>query len=697
MWVVGVISLVVFLYSCESDNDSNTDSVPKHTNQLAKESSPYLLQHAHNPVNWYPWGEEALYKAKSENKLLIISVGYAACHWCHVMEKESFEDEEVAQFMNENFVCIKVDREERPDIDQVYMDAVQLISGSGGWPLNCFALPDGKPIYGGTYFGRNQWLDLMKRVAVEYQKNPDKLAQYASDLIAGVDELNAFSDTIMAASLNRSVLDSMVYKWTRIFDYNEGGFTYHPKFPLPNNMQFLMRYAELTQNDSISQFVYTSLKKMAYGGLYDHLAGGFARYSTDEYWKVPHFEKMLYDNGQLVSLYSEAYEKYHDPFFKQVVEQTIAFCEIELSNGEGAYYSSLDADSEGEEGKFYVWTSSEIKNIVKQDSEVVFNYYNVNGYGKWEGDKNILIRSKQDSVLALEMGLKTQQLEEIITRNNKALLENRNQRTRPNKDDKSLTSWNALMLSGLLDAYSAFGNKEYLKEAEKTANFIISTQRKADGGLFHSYKNGESSINGFLEDYAFSIEALIRMYELTFDEKWLMEAKNLADYSIDHFFDQESQMFFFTSNNDVPLISRKTDFSDNVMPSSNSSMANGLFKLGTLFQNSKYLQMSETMNTSVASKMKEYGSGYSHWANLSLNLVFPYYEVAVTGEGCVDKSLAMNSRYIPNKIRMGGVENSSLPLLDGKFLGGEALYFVCYNKTCQLPTEDLNIAYSQMK
>ncbi|UTW67659.1 thioredoxin domain-containing protein [bacterium SCSIO 12643] len=669
----------------------------KYTNHLIDQTSPYLLQHAHNPVNWYPWGEEALQKAKDENKIILVSVGYSACHWCHVMEHESFEDKEVAELMNTHFVCIKVDREERPDIDQIYMTAVQLMTGSGGWPLNCFALPDGRPFYGGTYFPKTRWMDILEKLAIEYRERPEKVEEYANRLTEGVIQSDVIIKNNEPKEFQIETLDEMVVRWKNSFDKLEGGGNRAPKFPLPNNYAFLMRYAALGHHEYVDEQVKLTLDKMAFGGIYDQIGGGFARYSTDKLWKVPHFEKMLYDNAQLISLYSEAYTRYRKDLYKDVVDQSIDFCLRELYKGDGIFYSALDADSEGEEGKYYVWKEDELKQTLGDDSSLAIAYYNIGQKADWEHGNNILLRNRADAEILDEFDISKEEFDIRINRINKKLLEVREQRITPGLDDKSLTSWNALMLKGLADAYIAFNDERYLEIAKQTALFIVKTQRKKDGGLHHNYKNGTSNINGYLEDYSFSIEALIRMYEATFDESWLDEANELMQYTVAHFYDEESGMFYFTSDLDPSLVARKMELNDNVIPASNSSMANALFLLGTILDNQDYLDRSKVMLNNVKLQMTEYGSGYSNWGILMLKEIYPLYEIAVVGEIAQTKRAQIEQYYIPNKIVLGSTKPSKLALLDGKYVDEETLYYVCVNKACQLPTSDLGAALKQIK
>jgi uncharacterized protein YyaL (SSP411 family) len=668
----------------------------KHTNNLIKETSPYLLQHAHNPVNWYAWGDEALEKAKKENKLLLISIGYSACHWCHVMEHESFENEEVAKIMNDNFICIKVDREERPDIDQIYMNAVQLMTGRGGWPLNCFALPTGEPFYGGTYFQKDQWIQLLNNVTNEYKVSPQKVIEYAQKLTEGIKTSEILPMIKDNTPFSMDILDAGVARIKKQFDYVEGGGNHAPKFPMPNNYQFLLQYYYHTKDKEVLDVIELTLDKMAYGGIYDQIGGGFARYSTDKYWKAPHFEKMLYDNGQLVSLYSEAYQLTKKPLYKHIVYQTLEYVEREMTAKNGAFYSSLDADSEGEEGKFYVWSKEELQSILKADFEFAKEYYNVNSTGKWEGHY-ILLRKKDNDKIAKLFNLSTEEVEKKIDRINAILLKERAKRIRPGLDDKTLTSWNALMLKGYVDAYNVFGEEKFLKSAIKNADFIVSTQIRKDGGLNHNYKNGISNLDGYLEDYSFTTEALIALYQATFDEKWLTHSKQLTDYAIAHFYDTETGFFFFTSNNAKGLIARKMELSDNVIPASNSSMAKTLFLLGEIYYNEDYTKKSKQMLKNIEAQISQYISGYSNWGILMLNNVKPFYEVAISGKKAQSKRQELNDSYIPNKLIIGSTKKSKLPLLEMKQVNGKTMIYVCYNKACQKPVENVSEALLQIK
>jgi len=660
-----------------------------HTNALFKETSPYLLQHAHNPVNWVPWSEEAFKGAKAEGKLVLISVGYSACHWCHVMEHESFEDESIASYMNAHFVCIKVDREERPDVDQIYMTAIQVMSGQGGWPLNCFTLADGRPIYGGTYYRPKQWLQVLKSLVDIQQKTPEKMEAYATELTNGIRNQDNLVKFTPKHHFDTTVIDDLVGAWQRNFDYTEGGPNRAPKFPLPNNFNFLLQYGFHHQDKTVEDYVHLTLKKMAFGGIYDQIGGGFSRYSVDAFWKVPHFEKMLYDNGQLLSLYAQAYHIKPNHLYETILKDTIQFVKRELTGEANEFYSALDADSEGVEGKFYVWQKDHLIDVLtKEEYTLVDQYYNINEKGYWEEKNYILLRSEDDHSVADVLGKDIEALRTQITDLKSKLLQIRSKRVKPGLDDKTLTSWNALMVSGLVDAYRVLLKEDYLVMAQQNMQFILNCQKRKDGGLYHTYKKGKSTINGYLEDYCFVIQALIKLYEADQNETWMLEAKLLTDYSIKYFYDESSGFFNFNSVLDPPLISTPREIQDNVIPASNSEMAKNLFILGWVFDVLAYREMSAQMLSNVYDAMPAYGSGYSNWAILSLWHINGFNQVVITGRdsSAVHQSLYVN--YFPNAFLMSAMKQSKLPLFKDKF-GKETTIYVCEGNTCQLPTTDI--------
>ena len=694
-----MLYLFIFAFSCKSKN-----MFESYTNHLAGESSLYLQQHAHNPVNWYPWSDEAWAIAKKENKLVLVSIGYSSCHWCHVMEKETFEDTASARIMNENYICIKVDREERPDIDQVYMSAVQLITGSGGWPLNCFTLPDGRPIYGGTYFPKASWDDILIKLRDFYKESPDKADQYATDLVNGINQSEHINIKNEQHSFSTDILQNAVEGWKKHLDTIEGGPMRAPKFPLPGNYQFLLRYAVSSGDSQLLNHVKLTLKKMAFGGIYDQIAGGFARYSTDSLWKVPHFEKMLYDNAQLISLYSSAYKLTQDELYKQIATETIDFLKNEMSDGKGGYYSSYDADSEGEEGKYYVWTKDEISNIKfppcgKADGlNVISDYYNLNETGFWEHSNYILLRKKSDEEIAAKYDVSMNDLKNFITKTKSLLRKELKERIPPALDKKIITSWNALQISALCDAYQAFGEEKYRMEAIACAEQILNNATSNDGMLLHVASQKNQIGSGYLEDYAFTISAFINLYQISFDEQWLQKAKKFTDDAITFYYDNQNGFFWFTSNLEPVLIARKKETMDNVIPASNSEMANALFKLGDYFDNKKYTEIASQMLASIEENILKYPSSYSNWASLRMNYTGPFNEIVISGEHADETRKKIAASYLPNAIFAGSTSpESSLPLLENRFQKGKTLIYICTNKTCKLPIENPEKAIALLK
>jgi len=668
------------------------------SNRLSGETSPYLLQHANNPVDWFPWGVEALQKARQENKLIIVSVGYSACHWCHVMEHESFEDPEVAAIMNEHFVSIKVDREERPDIDQVYMLAVQLMTGRGGWPMNVICLPDQRPIYGGTYYPKENWKELLLNLHNFWRDKPEEAYKYAEQLTSGIQEVESLNLSDDEIEYTENDLKEIFEPLKSNFDLTDGGYNHYPKFPMPNNWQFVLRYAHFIKDATAEKALKQTLLKMALGGIYDQIGGGFARYSVDPYWHVPHFEKMLYDNAQLITLYSEAYQSYKDELYKEVVYETVAWLEREMTSPEGGFYSALDADSEGKEGKFYTFTKDEIEDILKEDAELFCGYFDITAEGNWEEERtNVLRRKLSDSEFAEQHHLSYPQLKSIIVNLKSKIFACREKRVRPGLDNKILTSWNGLMLKGLTDAYKAFADSKFLDLALKNADFIKNNLIDSKGAIKRVYSNSAKTTahTAFLDDYAFVIEAFIGLYEVTFDESWLNESLKLTNYVLKNFYDPGIGMLYYTSETGEELIARKHEITDNVIPASNSTMALNLYKLGHFFSHEHFIEQAQQMLKNVFPSIKTYPSAYSNWCILLMNEIFGLNEIAITGFEFEEKRRKLEEYFIPNKIVLGGIKGQ-LPLLEDKFTE-ETKIFVCRNKTCQLPVSEVEEALLQVK
>ena len=694
------IFLLFFILTMISCRMSSQQTEHPYTNHLIHENSPYLLQHAHNPVEWYPWGQEALEKAKKEEKMLLISIGYAACHWCHVMEHESFEDSTVAEIMNEHFVCIKIDREERPDIDDVYMTACQLASGrSCGWPLNAFALPDGRPVWAGTYFPREQWLKILNQFAGMWSDEKDKLNEYADQLTQGIRS----QDQIVRGEPQMLKLEDahdMAKGLIKRVDMRRGGREGAPKFPMPANYRYLLHYHLMTGDKEAMEAVEVTLKNMAEGGIYDQIGGGFARYSVDALWVLPHFEKMLYDNAQLLSLYSQAYQVTGKPLYHKIITETVSWLQREMTDVSGGFFSSLDADSEGEEGKYYVWTSQEIDQLLApEEVDIYKDYFTIKDQGNWEEGKNILYRELDEQEIIKKYNLTKEALSAVIKSGNQKLFQAREKRIRPGLDDKILTSWNALMLTGLIDAYKATNEQKFADMAMKNAAFLKKFMMQDDYRLQRNYKDGQVKINGFLDDYAFTIEAFLALYQITFDEQWLYDAKKMADYTLQHFFDKEANLFNYTSDLDPPLVARKKEIGDNVIPGSNSSMGRNLNFLSHYFYEENYLAISDQLLFSMIKPILESGqtSFYSNWALLYLEKLHPTFEVAIVGEDYQQILREMQSRCLPNAIFLGGMNEGSLPLLKDKAIDNTTMVYVCQNRVCQLPVSEATMALEQIQ
>ena len=664
------------------------------SNKLINESSPYLLQHAHNPVHWYPWGEEALKKAKEEDKPIIVSIGYSACHWCHVMERECFEKEELAALMNDHYINIKVDREERPDIDQIYMDAVQAMGLGGGWPLNVFLTPDAKPFYGGTYFPPANWANLLSQINKAFKEHRQEVENSAEGFKDALSRSEVAKYNLVETSkeFKKEELDKLFSIMKPSFDLKMGGMNRAPKFPMPSIYAFLLRYYSVSGNEEALRHVSLTLTKMAYGGIYDQAGGGFARYSTDTEWFAPHFEKMLYDNGQLLSLYVEAYQITKEEKYKTIVYETVDWIEREMTNPEGGFYSALDADSEGVEGKFYVWSKEELHSLLGDDLELFCDYYSIKADGNWEHDYNILFKNLSDEAFVNKHKIEISLFKDKVKNWKKIILAEREKRIHPGLDDKILASWNGLMLKGLSDAYRVFDENKFLNLALSSASFLKTKMKKGEK-LFHNYKNGKASIDGYLEDYAFAMEGYISLYEATFDEQWISEAINLANYTIEHFYDETEGLFFFTDNNSEKLITRKKEVFDNVIPASNSAMARNMYKLGLLLYKDDWTDLAKSMLSRTKKIIQTDPAYLSNWACLYADLTSPTAEIAIMGTSCLEKRKEFDKQYLPNKILSGALHSSSLPILENKeSKEGKTMIYVCFDKSCKVPVESVSEA-----
>lgn len=671
-------------------------------NRLQFETSPYLLQHAHNPVDWYAWKPEAFAKAKEENKPILVSIGYSTCHWCHVMERESFENEAVAAFMNEHFVNIKVDREERPDVDQIYMEACQAISGSGGWPLNCFLTPDGRPFFAGTYYppqslhNRPSWMTLMQNIHQAFEQRRQVVEEQADQLTQMIQNADGIfiKDKLLPEELDKGfstkMVDGIFEKIKLRFDQGEGGFGTAPKFPGSMTLAFLLEYYYFTGKQEALDHTLLSLDKMIMGGIYDQLGGGFARYATDQAWLVPHFEKMLYDNALLVGLLAQAYQMTGKKLYRETIEETLTFISREMTSPEGGFYSALDADSEGVEGKFYVWDYQEVAQALGGNGKEVMAFYDVSPEGNWEG-KNIFWRAQSLETFCAERSIAEVAFRKALGVAKVQLLKIRNSRIRPGLDDKILLSWNALQVTAYAKAYSALGQEAYKDTAIKNLQFLLSAFLQADGiSLYHSYKEGKAQYNAFLEDYAFLIEACLEVYAISFDDHWLKKATEYTDYVLEYFHDSENKIFYFTSAQQDDLILRRKDMYDSAQPSGNSTMVSNLKRLGILMGKPEYRNLSTEMLLRVEEAIQQYPTSFSRWASALMSEGYPFYELAVLGEKALTTGLKIGNLYLPNKVIMASVEEDDHhPLLAGKSGMGDTNIFICKDYACELPVKTI--------
>ncbi|MBS1681176.1 MAG: thioredoxin domain-containing protein [Bacteroidetes bacterium] len=655
-------------------------------NKLIHSTSPYLLQHAHNPVHWQEWSAEALTEAKNTDKPILVSIGYSSCHWCHVMERESFEKEEIAAVMNENFVCIKVDREERPDIDHIYMEAVQAMGAHGGWPLNVFLAPDQKPFYGGTYFPPQQWLKLLSQVAQTFKAKRAEINQSADELAKHLQtsDLQRFAKDNLEDFFSKGELDNMFSILQNKFDAKWGGVDKAPKFVMPSVWMWLLRYHFISKDKAALGMVTHTLKQMARAGLYDQLGGGFARYSVDGEWFAPHFEKMLYDNAQLLSLYAEAFAITKDKFFKKIVYETTRWLQREMMHPEGGFYSALDADSEGVEGKFYTWTWKEIEAAVGENKNEVAEYFNLTADGNWEHGQNILMSEPGQSENEMSKEAK------------KKMFAYREKKSKPSLDDKILAGWNAMTVQGLTDCYKAFGDESFLNLALKNISFIEKYAIE-NGKVYRAYKNKRSSTEGFLEDYSFLIQAYRSLYEISFDESFLKKAEHWTDYVLAKFYDTHEKYFHFSSSDAENLIAEKKEIFDNVIPASNSVMARNLYRLGTMLDKNEWKEMAVSMVSKLAQIITTEPVYMSHWGILFAEIAEGVNEVVITGNDFLKVRKDIQLNFTPFAVFVGAESKSELALLKGReSTEGKTKIYVCLNKVCRLPSDTAEMALNQI-
>jgi len=661
-----------------------------HTNALIDELSAYLLQHAHNPVNWFPWSQRYLDQAQEDGKLLLISVGYASCHWCHVMEHECFEDEEVASLMNANYINIKVDREERPDVDQVYMNALQLISGQGGWPLNMIALPDGRPIWGGTYFPKERWMQVLTQISMLAKEKPEELIQYADNLEKGLANFEVSEPLKDALNLDDIIsgLDQVVSKK----DPQNGGLIGAPKFMMPTLLRFFQQGGILCSNNDALDHFHFSLEQMALGGIFDAAHGGFSRYAVDAEWHIPHFEKMGYDNGQLISLYAQAFREKPLALYRETVDKTISFLTTELSSPEGGFYAALDADSLTQnnklvEGAFYVWTLKEIEQLFPDEYPLVAVFYSINDDGYWEDGNYVMRRMQTDEAFAKLHDLQLSELKAKVIRWNKVLLKERNKRARPRLDDKIICSWNAILSSGLLDVYRSFGTLSYKDLALKNIDFIETNFVDSAGNLKRISKKGVNKIDAFLEDYAAVIKLYIDAYETVFDEHYILQAEKIMNVCLRLFKDKNGPLFYFSSSSE--LVVRTKETSDNVIPSSNAVMAENLIRLSNHLVKPELKTHAEAMVLACKSEIMSYPRSYSYWLAVGLRLIRPGYEVVAIGPDAKHDIKELQQLYTVN-CSWAAAETSTLPLFVNRSSNGKTKYYLCRNNQCDIPLESID-------
>lgn len=659
-------------------------------NELIHSSNPYLKQHATNPIHWKAWNTAVFETAKEQNKLVIVSIGYSTCHWCHVMEDESFTAVAVAEVMNRHFISIKVDREEHPDVDAYYMKAVQLMTKQGGWPLNVVCLPDGRPIWGGTYFPKQTWLDALEQLAQLYQNKPEATLEFAEKLQEGI-YIMGLAPT--AREEQRFNLTMLLDKWKQSFDLEYGGYQRAPKFMMPTNLLYLQKLGDLNRDKALLNYIDLTLTRMAWGGIFDVIEGGFSRYSVDFKWHIPHFEKMLYDNAQLLSVYSDAYKRTSNPLYLEIIEKTTQFIQTNWQSPWGGVYSALDADSldpagVSKEGAYYVWTEPDLRRIVGEDFDLFAQVFNINKDGYWEEGNYVLIQNQPLTSLAATHAISEFELQKRKKQWESKLLQERNLRAKPLLDDKIITSWNAMLITGLLDAYSATQNTAYLQQAVRIDNYIQTYLVEEEGGLFHSSHHQKAQTLGYLDDYAFYIQALIRLFEHTAKQTYLWEAKRMMDASLDLFLDDKSTFFYFSQEQQADMILRSIETEDNVIPSANAIMAYSLLYLGVAFENRYYSELAHQMIEIMQSQL-DYPSAYSQWLLAMLYSESPA-ELAIVGENALEDSLRIQANLISKTFIFPINEPSTIPYFEKYTATIDTQYYLCENRHCLTPTSALS-------
>ena len=665
------------------------------TNNLSLESSPYLLQHAQNPVFWQRWKKGAYKEMNTTDKLLIISLGYSSCHWCHVMEKETFEDINVAKEMNENFISIKVDREENPDVDNIYMTAVQMMTGSGGWPLNVICLPDGRPIYGGTYHSKKQWLEILTKVQQLYTTNKDKLIAYADKIEKGIQQVNSIEISTKTNNFSPKLLEKEITLWEKKWDENHGGEKQNQKFITPVKFNYIQQFQALTDSPKVTIYLKNSLTTIANSGVYDHVEGGFFRYSIDSSWNIPHFEKMLYDNAQVLGLYSNAFKQFQNPLFKERVYQTFSFLKSRMFNKDGGYYSAIDADNKDGEGQYYLFTKEAIQEIVQEDFDLFIDYYRIDLNAPFEEQYFLLKKNIINSVFTEKHKTTIAELDQKNKVWLKKLKTKMEKRDFPTIDTKIITSWNAMLVIGLSNAYEAFNDDIFIEEAKSLYGFLKSNCYKKTK-FFHTFQNKKTKIEGFLEDYAFMTKAALSLYKNTQEISYLNDAQEYTKTIQLKFKDGSSPFFTFTE--EPTLISKIISLDDSVIPSSNAIMAENLLTIGHLTGIDVYLEQSKLMLQSMFSYFEGgRSSDYTYWAKLFTKYAYPYYEVIIVGPNALFMKAEFQKHYLPNVLFQSSNIGSKLPLLKDRFFKGETYIYVCQNKVCLRPVETIKEAIDQIK